>query len=99
MPGKRPALVDGIKEATSELAALTDSDSIWDNDIKEKIIAPFYSEAIGAVTPRFHPIARNTLWEKMTDFFWDIRNYVDLPPRLQLAKRYHAYQAGPRPIA
>jgi hyaluronan synthase len=78
-PGKRPALADGIKEARGELVSLTDSDSIWDNNIKEKIIAPFYNESIGAVTPRFHPIKRNKFWEKMTDFFWDIRNYVDLP--------------------
>lgn len=86
-PGKRPALVDGIKEATSEIVALTDSDSIWDSNIKEKLIAPFYNESIGAVTPRFHPITRNTFWEKMIDFFWDIRNYVDLPAQTAMGQK------------
>lgn len=78
-PGKRQALVDGIREAKSEIIASVDSDTIWDYRIKEKLLAPFSDPLIGGVTPRNHPVKRRTMWEKMTDVFWDMRNYYDLP--------------------
>jgi cellulose synthase/poly-beta-1,6-N-acetylglucosamine synthase-like glycosyltransferase len=78
-PGKRQALADGILEAKSEIVALVDSDTIWDSNIKEKLLGPFSDTAIGGVTPRNHPVKRHSIWEKMTDVFWDMRNYYDLP--------------------
>jgi cellulose synthase/poly-beta-1,6-N-acetylglucosamine synthase-like glycosyltransferase len=78
-PGKRQALADGILEAKSEIVALVDSDTIWDSRIKEKLLSPFSDPAIGGVTPRNHPIRRQSIWQKMTDVFWDMRNYYDLP--------------------
>ena len=78
-PGKRQALADGILEAKSEIVALVDSDTIWDLKIKEKLLSPFSNPVIGGVTPRNHPVKRQSIWEKMTDVFWDIRNYYDLP--------------------
>jgi hyaluronan synthase len=78
-PGKRQALADGILQAKSEIVALVDSDTIWDSKIKEKLLSPFSNPAIGGVTPRNHPIRRQSIWEKMTDVFWDMRNYYDLP--------------------
>jgi hyaluronan synthase len=78
-PGKRQALADGILEAKSEIVALVDSDTIWDPKMKEKLLPPFSNPAIGGVTPRNHPVRRQSIWEKMTDVFWDIRNYYDLP--------------------
>lgn len=78
-PGKRQALADGILEAKSEIVALVDSDTIWDSDIKGKLISPFSNPSIGGVTPRNHPVRRQSIWEKMTDVFWDMRNYYDLP--------------------
>jgi cellulose synthase/poly-beta-1,6-N-acetylglucosamine synthase-like glycosyltransferase len=78
-PGKRQALADGILEAKSEIVALVDSDTIWDSKIKGKLLEPFSHPAIGGVTPRNHPVIRHSIWEKMTDVFWDIRNYYDLP--------------------
>jgi cellulose synthase/poly-beta-1,6-N-acetylglucosamine synthase-like glycosyltransferase len=78
-PGKRQALAEGILKAKSEIVALVDSDTIWDLKIKEKLLAPFSNPAIGGVTPRNHPVKRQTIWEKMNDVFWDMRNYYDLP--------------------
>ena len=78
-PGKRQALADGILKAKSEIVALVDSDTIWDLKIKEKLLGPFSDSAMGGVTPRNHPVKRQSIWEKMTDVFWDIRNYYDLP--------------------
>ena len=78
-PGKRPALADGILEAKGKIVALVDSDTIWAPDIKDRILAPFKDPGIGGVTMRNHPIECNSLWQKMTDIFWDMRNFHDLP--------------------
>ncbi len=77
--GKREAIVDGIISADSKIVALVDSDTIWSNNIRESLLAPFNDPDIAGVTPRNHPIERNSLWQKMTDIFWDIRNFYDLP--------------------
>jgi hyaluronan synthase len=78
-PGKRQALADGLLEAKSKIVALVDSDTFWDNNIKQKLLQPFSNPMIGGVTPRNHPVKRQSMWEKMTDVFWDMRNYYDLP--------------------
>jgi cellulose synthase/poly-beta-1,6-N-acetylglucosamine synthase-like glycosyltransferase len=77
--GKRQALADGILEAKSPIVALVDSDTLWDINIKQKLLAPFSDPSIGGVTPRNHPVKCRSIWEKMTDVFWDMRNYYDLP--------------------
>ena len=46
-PGKRPALVDGIKASTSEIVVLVDSDTIWADDVLTQIVAPFCRQARG----------------------------------------------------
>jgi cellulose synthase/poly-beta-1,6-N-acetylglucosamine synthase-like glycosyltransferase len=79
-PGKRSALVDGIRESNCDIIALVDSDTIWDSEIRDKVLAPFRLDSnIGGVTTRQHPISRKSLWQKITDVFWDMRNYYDLP--------------------
>ena len=79
-PGKRAALVDGILKAKGEILALTDSDTIWGKHVRENALAPFLvNPKIGGVTPRYHPISRNSIWQKMNDIFWDMRNYYDMP--------------------
>jgi hyaluronan synthase len=79
-PGKRPALVDGILQSNGEIVALTDSDTMWDANFLENALRPFQVDSkIGGVTPRYHPIERRTIWQKMTDIFWDSRNYLDMP--------------------
>jgi len=79
-PGKRAALADGIAESKGRILALTDSDTMWDSNFLENALRPFQVDAkIGGVTPRFHPIETRTIWQKMTDIFWDMRNYYDMP--------------------
>ena len=84
--GKRPALADGILASKCEILALVDSDTIWANNIKDNLLAPFQNAEIGGVTTRQHPIERNSIWQKMTDVFWDMRNYYDLPSQTAMAK-------------
>jgi cellulose synthase/poly-beta-1,6-N-acetylglucosamine synthase-like glycosyltransferase len=79
-PGKRAALADGIAESKGRILALTDSDTMWDSNFLENALRPFQVDAkIGGVTPRYHPIETRTIWQKMTDVFWDMRNYYDMP--------------------
>jgi cellulose synthase/poly-beta-1,6-N-acetylglucosamine synthase-like glycosyltransferase len=84
--GKRPALADGILASKCEIVALVDSDTIWANNIRDKLLAPFQNPTIGGVTTRQHPIERYSIWQKMTDIFWDMRNYYDLPSQTAMAK-------------
>lgn len=49
-PGKRPALVAGIKETTTKIVVLADDDVKWSKQFLTKLIAPFQnSEKIGGV--------------------------------------------------
>ena len=53
---------------------------MWDSNFLENALRPFEVDPkIGGVTPRFHPIERRTIWQMMTDIFWDMRNYLDMP--------------------
>ena len=85
-PGKRPALVDGIKESKENIIALVDSDTVWAENIRNLILAPFADPKIGGVTTRQHPVERNSLWQKITDIFWDMRNYYDLPAQTAMGQ-------------
>jgi N-acetylglucosaminyltransferase len=85
-PGKRPALAEGIKEAKNEIVALVDSDTVWAENIRESILSPFDDQLIGGVTTRQHPIERKTIWQKITDIFWDMRNYYDLPAQTAMGQ-------------
>lgn len=85
-PGKRPALAEGIKEARNKIVALVDSDTIWAENIRKSILTPFADPLIGGVTTRQHPIERRTLWQKITDIFWDMRNYYDLPAQTAMGQ-------------
>lgn len=85
-PGKRPALAEGIKVAKYKIVALVDSDTIWEENIKKSILSPFDDPLIGGVTTRQHPIERKTIWQKITDIFWDMRNYYDLPAQTAMGQ-------------
>lgn len=51
-PGKRHALVEGIKIATNEIVVLCDSDVIWKDNIAKEILKPFADPKIGGVGTR-----------------------------------------------
>jgi hyaluronan synthase len=81
-PGKREALVTGIQESSAEIVALVDSDTIWTSVTGKKLLAPFSRPEIAGVTACCHPIDRHTIWQKLTDIFWNTRNYHDLPSQV-----------------
>ncbi|MEZ4735123.1 MAG: glycosyltransferase [Caldilineaceae bacterium] len=75
-PGKRPALVDGILAATSEIVFLVDSDTIWDPDVLPKALAPFTEPEVGGVTMRQRVWNPHSTAQRIFDVYLDIR-YID----------------------
>ncbi len=72
-PGKRAALVDGIQVANGEIVFLVDSDTLWENDVLVKAIAPFEDPDVGGVTTRQNVLAPQTVAQRLFDLYLDIR--------------------------
>lgn len=79
IPGKRPALAEGIRAATSEIVALSDSDTLWDADIAPLLLAPFDNPSIGGVAPRQAVLAPRTLSEQLFSIRLDLRYLQEYP--------------------
>jgi cellulose synthase/poly-beta-1,6-N-acetylglucosamine synthase-like glycosyltransferase len=75
-PGKRPALVDGILAATSDIVFLVDSDTVWDVDVLPKALAPFIDREVGGVTMRQRVLNPHSTAQRIFDVYLDIR-YID----------------------
>jgi len=78
-PGKREALADGIRATKSEIIALVDSDTIWDYNIKIKLLAPFVDEKVGGLTTRQDVLEVNTLARKLFKILLDERYLLEYP--------------------
>lgn len=78
-PGKRPALADGIRAATSQFVALVDSDTIWARHVKRNALVPFRDPRVGGVATRqsvLHPI---TLAQLIFNAQLNQRYFEELP--------------------
>ncbi len=84
--GKRAALANGIREAKSEIVALVDSDVIWMPDVKEKALTPFRDRKIGGVVTRQNCINPHSIWQKITDIMWDLRNVDEWPSQTAMGR-------------
>jgi len=51
-PGKRHALVRGIREAHNDITILCDSDVVWAPNLVEEVLKPFADPAVGGVGTR-----------------------------------------------
>jgi hyaluronan synthase len=71
--GKRPALADGTRMASSEIVALVDSDTIWSADIKAEILGTFADPEVGGLVTRQDIIRPNTLARKLFKILLDDR--------------------------
>ncbi|MDP1883777.1 MAG: right-handed parallel beta-helix repeat-containing protein [Candidatus Moranbacteria bacterium] len=78
-PGKRPALADGIKLATTEFVALVDSDTIWTEPIKSKVLRPFSDPKVGGVATRQNVYVPDTLSKKLFQIHLDNRYLNEMP--------------------
>lgn len=68
-PGKREALSDGIKRAQYNIIALVDSDTIWDPNIKDILLAPFNDPSVGGVGSRQSVLDTNTLARRLFNMY------------------------------
>jgi len=78
-PGKRAALVDGIKVAKGELVALVDSDTIWAKDVIKNSLPPFIDPKVAGVTTRQNVLAPKTLAQRLFDIQLDSRYFDEYP--------------------
>ena len=80
--GKRSALAEGIRRATSELVVLTDSDTAWMPTLLERVQMPFEDPAVGGVGTRQVVAAReSSVWRRVASWLLDVR-YLDYTPAM-----------------
>lgn len=77
-PGKRSALGKGSVMALGQIIALVDSDTIWDRNIKNTLLAPFINPKVGGVSPRQAVLNANTLAKKLFSIRLDLRYLHEL---------------------
>lgn len=78
-PGKRPALADGVRAATSEIVALVDSDTVWSPDIKDKMLGVFADTEVGGLVTRQDILKPDTLARKLFKILLDDRYLLEYP--------------------
>jgi cellulose synthase/poly-beta-1,6-N-acetylglucosamine synthase-like glycosyltransferase len=78
--GKRSALGVGIRQATSEVLALTDSDTMWLPGLLEAVQRPFKDPDVGAVSTQQNVFERKTsVWRRIADWLVNLRYYDYVP--------------------
>lgn len=80
MPGKRPALAEGIRAAKGEVIALVDSDTVWSESVIEEAIRPFADPKVGGTTTRQSVLGARTLAQHVFDIQLDLRFYDEMMP-------------------
>lgn len=79
-PGKRVALVTGIKLSTTKLTCLVDDDAVWCDTFLEELILPFQYPTIGGVGVKQVATMKTSRWN-ITDVLADMRlavRYLEL---------------------
>lgn len=85
-PGKREALVDGIKVASSNIVALVDSDTIWSDNLINGVLPPFLDPMVGGVGTRQNILNPKTLAQKIFDIQLDDRYFNEMPFLVKAAR-------------
>ena len=82
-PAKRVALAMGIRAARHPILILSDSDTLWEPGLLERLIAPFADPRIGGVGTRQRVIdAQSTLWRRAAQAMLDAKYGGTLFPAL-----------------
>jgi cellulose synthase/poly-beta-1,6-N-acetylglucosamine synthase-like glycosyltransferase len=78
--GKRSALGVGIRQATSEILVLSDSDTSWEPGLLAAVLAPFRDSRVGGVGTRQNVyLPKTSPWRRVADWMIDVR-YRDYVP-------------------
>lgn len=79
IPGKRPALANGIKKAKEEIVVLVDSDTIWAKDVIKNALPPFNDKKVAGVGTYQSVYEPKTLAQKIFDIQLDLRYRDEMP--------------------
>ncbi len=77
IPGKRQSLYSGIVMSRHPIVALVDGDTIWEKNIKSKLLAPFENSKIGGVSTRQSVYNPSSIPAKLFDLDLDLRYLND----------------------
>jgi hyaluronan synthase len=80
IPGKRNALKVGVGLATSDIAVLVDSDTLWSSHTLSELVKPFRDLKVGGVTTRQRILdpGRSVL-TRWADWLENVRNEYSMP--------------------
>ena len=78
-PGKRSALVDGIKMCSGDIIGLVDADVCLDDGCSSEIRNAMSHSHIHALTTKQYAINAHSIAEKVLDIFWSLRYNEELP--------------------
>ena len=78
VPGKRAALRDGWMVATSPIVALVDSDTIWADDVADRLCEPFLDPEVGGVGTRQNALDPIGVWQNAADMYLDYRYFDEI---------------------
>ncbi|SBT43655.1 glycosyltransferase family 2 protein [Micromonospora narathiwatensis] len=80
IPGKRNALKVGIGMATSDIAVLVDSDTVWSSHTLSELVKPFRDPKVGGVTTRQRILdPGRTVLTRWADWLENVRNEYSMP--------------------
>lgn len=88
-PGKRTALGDGIEHSTGDLIALVDSDTYWDENVRDHVLPHFVDPKMGGVTVSQRITNPNTVSNVLFDMLLWNRYHEEIPFLLGLGKAYN----------
>ena len=79
-PMKRNALRVGIETATKPIVVLSDSDTLWEPDLLEKLLMPFSDPYVGGVGTRQRVLgAETSVWRRAADWMLDSKYLTYVP--------------------
>lgn len=79
VPGKRDALRRGWEVASTPLVALVDSDTLWADDVADRVCEPFSDPSVGGVGTRQNVYNPTSVWQRLNDAYLDYRYYDEIP--------------------
>lgn len=88
-PGKRAALADGIEHSSTDLVALVDSDTVWDDKVRQHVLPHFADPKMGGVTIAQRISNPDSISNVLFDMLLWNRYHEEVPFLLGLGKAYN----------
>jgi cellulose synthase/poly-beta-1,6-N-acetylglucosamine synthase-like glycosyltransferase/LysM repeat protein len=88
-PGKRAALCDGIERSGGDLIALVDSDTVWNDNVRDLVLPYFVDPKMGGVTVSQRISNPDSISNVLFDILLWNRYHEEVPFLLGLGKAYN----------